>query len=186
MRLVWCSHVNLQFLDGIRGDPSANPLDRRASRRLMHCRALSVSSLIHDDTATVETEVLPDDIADSSGTKKQPRIRRGIVSRKTRSLRENPLTTAYREINGAADGFQGWTVDRYDKWLFVQHDDNCYKGPLPSIHDGNTAGVYYLPSNPNRSAMGSREDIRPTLLEGQACSRYRSYSRKWSYIPRFA
>jgi 23S rRNA (cytosine1962-C5)-methyltransferase len=58
-------------------------------------------------------------------------------------------------------------VDRYDKWLFIQHDVKCYKGPLPSIHDGNTNGVYYLPANPNRSAMGSRNDARPKLLEGQ-------------------
>ena len=79
------------------------------------------------------------------------------------------LTTAYRKINGAADGFPGWTIDRYGKWLLVQHDEMCYKGPLPSIHDhdGNTYGVYYLPANLNRSAMGSRNDIHPKLLEGQ-------------------
>ena len=158
-----------QFLDGIRGDPTANPLDRRASRRLLHCKALSVSSLVHDDTATVETDELPDDIAILAERRNKHEFLDGSFLGRG-ELRDNPLTTAYREINGAADGFEGWTVDRYDKWLFIQHDDKCYKGPLPSIHDGNTAGVYYLPSNPNRSLMGSRKDARPILSEGQAAS----------------
>jgi 23S rRNA (cytosine1962-C5)-methyltransferase len=82
------------------------------------------------------------------------------------SLQANPSTTAYREINGAADGFPGWTVDRYDKWLFVQHDENTPSGPLPSLHDGYTTGVYYFRNRINRSEMGSRERIKPTLLEG--------------------
>jgi 23S rRNA (cytosine1962-C5)-methyltransferase len=82
-------------------------------------------------------------------------------------LKQNPLTTAYREINGAADGFPGWTVDRYGDWLSVYHDTKFPKGPLPSIHDGNTAGVYYLESNPNRSSMGTEVEIRPRLLEGR-------------------
>lgn len=155
-----------QFLDGIRGDPASNPLDRRASRRLLHCKGLSVSSLIHDDTGNVEVDELPDDIAILAERRNKHEFVAGSFLGRD-ELRDNPLTTAYREINSAADGFQGWTVDRYDKWLFVQHDDKCYKGPLPSIHDGNTAGVYYLPSNPNRSAMGSKKGARPVLLEGQ-------------------
>jgi len=155
-----------QFLDGIRGDPTANPLDRRASRRLLHCKGLSVSSLIHDDTANIEIDELPDDIAILAERRNKHEFVGGSFLGRD-ELRDNPLTTAYREINSIADGFQGWTVDRYGKWLFVQHDDKCYKGPLPSIHDGNTAGVYYLPSNPNRSAMGSRKDARPVLSEGQ-------------------
>jgi hypothetical protein len=158
-----------QFLDGIRGDPAANPLDRRASRRLIHCQAVSVSSLNHDDTAQVELEELPDDIAILAERRNNHEFVEGSFLGRS-SLRTNPLTTAYREINGAEDGFQGWTVDRYDKWLFVQHDDKCYEGPLPSLHDGNTNGVYYLPANPNRSTMGSRKDARPRLLEGQPAS----------------
>jgi S-adenosylmethionine-dependent methyltransferase len=155
-----------QFLDGIRGDPAANPLDRRASRRLIHCQALSVSSLVHDDAVQVEIDKLPDDIAILAERRNNHEFVEGSFLGRA-SLRANPLTTAYREINGAADGFPGWTVDRYGKWLFVQHDEMCYKGPLPSIHDGNTYGVYYLPANPNRSAMGSKDDVRPKLLEGQ-------------------
>jgi 23S rRNA (cytosine1962-C5)-methyltransferase len=76
-------------------------------------------------------------------------------------------TTAYREINGAADGWPGWIVDRYNKWLLVQHDEMYPKGPLPSLHDGYTAGVYYFASDPDRSITGSVKGIKPILLEGQ-------------------
>lgn len=160
------SHVQDQFDDGIRGDPGANPFDRRAPRRLIHCKRLVVSSLVFDDDIQGDIESLPDDIAILSERLNHHKYVRGSFLGRS-SLRDNPLTTAYREINGAADGFPGWTVDRYDKWLFVQHDTKEYKGPLPSIHDGNTAGVYYLPANPDRSAMGSEGKVRPTLLEGQ-------------------
>ena len=155
-----------QFEDGIRGDPAANPFDRRAPRRLIHCNSMSVSSLIVDDTAEAETENLPDDIAVLSDRLNGHKFQRGSFLGR-RSLRDNPLTNAYREINGAADGFPGWTVDRYSDWLFVQHDDKEPRGPLPSIHDGKTAGVYLLPANPDRSSMGSKDKIRPVLLEGR-------------------
>jgi hypothetical protein len=159
-------HAQSQFDDGIRGDPAANPFDRRSPRRLIHCAAMSVSSLVHDDNVQAETESVPDDIAILSDRLNNHAFYKGSFLGRA-SLRKNPLTTAYREINGAADGFPGWTVDRYGDWLFVQHDEKEYKGPLPSIHDGKTAGVYYLPSNPNRSSMGSTTNIRPTLLEGR-------------------
>jgi hypothetical protein len=48
------------------------------------------------------------------------------------------------EISGAADGIPGWTVDRYGDWLFVNHDPKTLRGPLPSIHYGNTTGIYDL------------------------------------------
>jgi len=156
-----------QFQDGIRGDPAGNPLGRLANRRLAHCSAVSVSSLLHDESVEVEIEGVPDDIAILAERRNQHQYKEGSFLGRS-ALRSNPMTNAYREINGAADGFPGWTVDRYDKWLFVQHDDTMPRGPLPSIHDGNTAGVYYLPANPNRSAMGSDNSlIRPRLLEGQ-------------------
>eukprot|EP00980_Cylindrotheca_fusiformis_P007272 scaffold1525_cov142-Cylindrotheca_fusiformis.AAC.72 len=159
-------HAQAQFDDGIRGDPAANPFDRRSPRRLVHCSALSVSSLAHDDEVQEETTSLPDDIAIISDRLNNHAFNEGSFLGRS-SLRKNPLTTAYREINGAADGFPGWTLDRYGDWLLVQHDEKEYKGPLPSIHDGKTAGVYYLPSNPSRSTMGSTTKIRPTLLEGR-------------------
>jgi 23S rRNA (cytosine1962-C5)-methyltransferase len=158
-------HVQSQFDDGIRGDPAANPFDRRAPRRLIHCNSIAASSLLFDETAQVESE-LPDDIAVLSDRLNNHKFRKGsFLGRK--ALQENPLTNAYREINGAADGYPGWTVDRYADWLLVQHDEKEYRGPLPSIHDGYTAGVYLLPSNPNRGAMGSKDNIRPYLLEGR-------------------
>jgi S-adenosylmethionine-dependent methyltransferase len=163
-----------QFQDGIRGDPAGNPLCRLANRRLVHCMAVSVSSLVHDESIEVETEGVTDDIAVLADRRNQHQFQEGSFLGRS-ALKNNPLTTAYREINGAADGFPGWTVDRYDKWLFVQHDDKMPRGPLPSIHDGATVGVYYLPANPDRSAMGSSSSAaadsvltRPRLLEGQA------------------
>jgi hypothetical protein len=52
--LLTCSHVvshaQSQFEDGIHGDPAANPLDRRAPRLLIHCNAMSASSLLFDET----------------------------------------------------------------------------------------------------------------------------------------
>ena len=169
--LSTCSNIvgqaQAEFDDGIRGDPAANPLDRRAPRRLIHCHALSVSSLIVDEDIQVECESLPDDISILSDRLNNHKYKLGSFLGRS-ALRDNPLTNAYREINGAADGFPGWTVDRYGDWILVQHDEKEYKGPLPSIHDGRTAGVYYLPANPDRGAMGSTRYIRPTLLEGKA------------------
>ena len=161
------SRAQAQFEDGIRGDPAANPFERRAPRRLIHCNSMAVSSLLFDENTEVETDNLPDDIAVLSDRLNSHKFKKGSFLGR-QSLSENPLTNAYREINGAADGFPGWTVDRYSDWLFVQHDEKEPRGPLPSIHDGNTAGVYILPANPDRSAMGSNDKIRPVLFEGQA------------------
>ena len=159
-------HVQTQFQDGIRGDPVANPFDRRAARRLIHCQSLSVSSLAYDEDVKVDLDALPDDIAIVAERLNNHKYTQGSFLGRA-SLRNNPLTNAYREINGAADGFPGWIVDRYGDWLLVQHDEKEYRGPLPSIHDGNTAGAYYLKANPDRSSMGASADIRPTLLEGR-------------------
>lgn len=155
-----------QFQDGIRGDPGANPFDRRASRRLIHCNSLSVSSLTHDESVRVETREMPDDIAVLADRRNHLEYQDSSFLGRS-ALNRNPLTNAYREINGDADGFPGWTVDRYDKWLLAQHDAKMPRGPLPSIHDGKTIGVYYLESNPDRSSMGSETDIRPRLMEGK-------------------
>ena len=155
-----------QFKDGIRGDFAANPLERRARRRLIHCDAMSISSLAFDENVRVSTPSLPNDIAYVTDRRPNQKYSNGSWLGR-QELQQNPLTTAYREINGAADGFPGWTVDRYDRWLFVQHDPDYPKGPLPSIHDGYTVGVYYLEARQDRSAMGSLPDARPTLLEGR-------------------
>ena len=156
-----------QFGDGIRGDPSADPLDRRASRRLLHCGAILVSSLVHDDDVEA-MEDPPDDIAALSerGEWGQDFVRGSYLGR-TELRNDEELTTAYREINGAADGYPGWVVDRYGQWLSVQHNEVAgigSRGPLPSIHDENTVGIYYFPTNPDRSAIST---TKPSLLEGQ-------------------
>lgn len=151
-----------KYQDGVRGDPAANPLDRRANRRLVHCSELSVSSLSQDDFVNLQA-ILPDDIRIFSDRKNHQKFKDGSFLGRS-DLKANNSTTAYREINGAPDGFPGWIVDRYGQWLLVQHDENFQRGPLPSIHDGNTLGVYYFVTNRDRSAM---ENVKPVLLEGQ-------------------
>lgn len=164
-----CDHVTQicqeELSDGIRGDQAANPFDCRAPRRLIHCNSVAVSSLSFDDGADVETQFWPDDIAIYADRRNRHGFENGSFLGRA-DLAENPYTNCYREINGAADGFPGWTVDRYDKWLLVQHDDQFPRGPLPSIHDGRTSGIYYINSLQNRGMMG-RKSMRPTLLEGQ-------------------
>ena len=162
--------VQAQFDDGIRGDAAADPLDRRASRRLVHCGALLVSSLVHDDDVEA-IEDPTDDIAllSERGEWGADFVRGSFLGRI--ELRNDDLTTAYREINGAADGYPGWIVDRYGEWLLVQHDTAAgaaggvgERGPLPSIHDGNTKGIYYFATDPDRSTIS---EAKPVLLEGE-------------------
>lgn len=154
-----------EFLDGIRGDFSANPLDRRSNRRLIHCSSLAVSSLTYDETLDANANI-PEDIRIVSDRRNHHEFTQGSFLGRMH-LKESGHTTAYREINGAADGFPGWTVDRYDKWLLIQHDEMYEKGPLPSLHDGNTVGVYYFPTDRDRSITGPKKGIKPILLEGR-------------------
>jgi len=128
----------------------------------VHCSELSVSSLSQDDFVNFQAG-LPDDIRIFSDRKNHHKFKDGSFLGRS-DLKTNDSTTAYREINGAADGFPGWIVDRYGQWLLVQHDENFERGPLPSIHDGNTLGIYYFVTNRDRSAM---KDVKPVLLEGQ-------------------
>ena len=159
-------HCQASLQDGIRGDPLGHSLDRRASRRLIHCNGMSVSSLVEDAHVDARVDIFADDIAILADRKNHHSFRSGSFLGRS-SLKMNPSTNCYREINGASDGFPGWVVDRYDKWLLVQHDPEFPRGPLPSIHDGNTLGVYYLESIQDRSSMGS-DDARPRLIEGMA------------------
>ena len=175
-----CSNAVLlcqdRFGDGVRGDALADPLDRRAARRLVHCESIEVSSLVNIDDEPVVAEageVLPDDVAIYANRRDDAVFVEGSFLGRQSGLAQNELTTAYREINGAADGFPGWVIDRYDKWLFVQQEDGpmSVRGPLPSLHDGYTSGVYILPTKVDRSVMGN-EKIKPKLLEGQASPDY--------------
>jgi len=161
--------------DGIRGDRHGDPLDRRAARRLVHCGEMTVSSLVDLDGEAVvaggDDAPVPDDIAGYADRRDGAQFHGGSFLGRRGGLASNGMTDAYREVNGAADGYPGWTVDRYGRWLFVQHEEGAPRGPLPSLHDGRTAGVYYLPTKVDRSVMGS-ERVVPTLLEGQAAPDY--------------
>jgi len=157
--------------DGVRGDESADPIDRRAARRLVHCNSMTVSSLtcLDDEPVILESNpVLPDDIAIYANRRDGAEFRNGSYLGRQSGLAQNEFTNAYREINGASDGYPGWIVDRYDKWLFVQHEEGpmTVRGPLPSLHDGYTTGVYYLPTKVDRSVMGEAQ-VKPQLLEGK-------------------
>lgn len=171
-----CSHAVLlcqnRLGDGVRGDESADPIDRRAARRLVHCNSMTVSSLacLDDEPVSLEScPVLPDDIAIYANRRDGAEFVKGSYLGRQSSLAQNELTNAYREINGASDGYPGWIVDRYDKWLFVQHEEGpmTVRGPLPSLHDGYTSGVYYLPTKVDRSVMGEAQ-VKPILLEGKS------------------
>ena len=176
-----CSHAVLlcqnKFGDGVRGDALADPLDRRASRRLVHCTSMTVTSLanLDDDPVVVEGCDVPDDIANYANRRDGTMFTKGSFLGRQGGLAQNGLTNAYREVNGATDGYPGWTVDRYDQWLFVQQEEGSMsalgRGPLPSLHDGYTSGVYYLQTKADRSVMGS-EKIKPTLLEGKAAPEF--------------
>eukprot|EP00571_Detonula_confervacea_P000436 CAMPEP_0172313562 /NCGR_PEP_ID=MMETSP1058-20130122/20446_1 /TAXON_ID=83371 /ORGANISM="Detonula confervacea, Strain CCMP 353" /LENGTH=949 /DNA_ID=CAMNT_0013027225 /DNA_START=52 /DNA_END=2898 /DNA_ORIENTATION=- len=172
-----CAHAVLlcqdKFGDGVRGDALGDPFDRRSSRRLVHCESMAVTSLVNldDEQAVVIEECdLPDDVANYAN-RREAVFSHGSFLGRQGGLAQNGLTNAYREINGAADGFPGWIVDRYDKWLFVQQAEEgpmtMDRGPIPSLHDGRTSGVYYLPTKADRSVMGTTEKVKPTLLEGQ-------------------
>jgi len=172
-----CAHAVLLCQDrlgeGIRGDPMGDPLDRRAARRLVHCQSMTVTSLVNleEDPVVVDAgPSLPDDVAIYASRRSSAMYVKGSYLGRQAGLGKNGLTNAYREINGAADGYPGWIVDRYDKWLFVQQDEGSVsvRGPLPSLHDGYTAGVYYLPTKSDRSIMGTTDKVKPMLLEGQA------------------
>ena len=167
--------------DGIRGDPASNPFDRRAPRRLIHCDAIAVSSLTCDDAAEVESICLPDDIVVLAERRNNHEFVDGSFLGRAELL-ENPYTNAYREINGAADGFPGWNVDRYDKWLLVQHDDQYPRGPLPSNPRWQHSWCLLSasgsqPQHDGTSGSPSNTARRPTR------SRLCSNPREWSNLP---
>jgi 23S rRNA (cytosine1962-C5)-methyltransferase len=61
-------------------------------------------------------------------------------------LNQPGYTECYRIINGEADGYPGWRVDRYKDWLLVIHDVGMPYGPLPP-----SKGVYLIQASPDRS-----------------------------------
>ena len=89
-------------------------IDRRAPRTLLHCAELQIPG-----SAPWHAPIPADLEAYLSNEPGSARKR----------LRTDPNTTCFREFNGAADGYPGWRVDRYDEWLWIQHDEGHPEGP---------------------------------------------------------
>ena len=178
------------FKDGIRGDAMAHPLDRRASRRLLHCHEMELIITTTEDEGDRQTQeqmlTIRDPLMDNNEDNMPPDI--SIYANRQHShgftkaggdflgrqtLQQNSLTNAYREINGEGDGLPGWIVDRYDQWLFVQEQQqpqgqqqslNNRGGPLSSIHANHTAGVYHVSTLADRSVQSN---TKPKWIQGQ-------------------
>ncbi|MGK0361134.1 MAG: 23S rRNA (cytosine1962-C5)-methyltransferase, partial [Bradymonadia bacterium] len=69
-------------------------------------------------------------------------------------------TTCYRTCNGAADGHDGWIVDRYGDWGWVQAAAGS-DGPLPE----GLRGVYRVDAGADRS---QGQQTGPQLVDGEA------------------
>jgi 23S rRNA (cytosine1962-C5)-methyltransferase len=124
----------------IKGDGRfGDALDRRAYRTLLHCQRL-----VLPDGTRFEAPP-PADFARYMG---------GSPAAARAELAADAHTTCYREVAGAADGWPGWTVDRYDDWLWVQHDEGAPVGPTPAGR-----GVYTLLGKRDRSRGGQRVPV---------------------------
>ncbi|MBU1431676.1 class I SAM-dependent methyltransferase [Myxococcota bacterium] len=127
----------------IRGDGRyGDPLDRRAPRALLHAHTLTLK-----DGARFSAPP-PPDLARYLEPDDPQRARAGLAA--------DPLTTCYREINGAADGQPHLLVDRYGDWLWVQRNG---AGPLPAL---THAGRFVLDAAVDRSHAAQA----PPQLEG--------------------
>ena len=116
----------------VRGDALyGDPIDLRAPRCLLHCRALELPNGRRFEAP------LPSDMVRYAG---------GAPSASRADLRSDPDTTCFRELHGGADGTPGWWVDRYGDWVWAQHDFDAPPGPMPEAR-----GAYLLRSGRDRS-----------------------------------
>ena len=75
---------------------------------------------VSEGFAEAANAALPDDLSNYAHRRDGSTFVGGSFLGRRGGLSRTGLTNAYREINGAADGYPGWFVDRYDKWLYVQ------------------------------------------------------------------
>lgn len=127
----------------IRGDMLyGDSIDVRSSRLMLHCASIEVDQLRFAAPA-------PPAFARYSG---EGDLRAGLAA--------SSATTCYRTCNGAADGHDGWIVDRYGDWGWVQAAAGS-DGPLPE----GLRGVYRVDAGADRS---QGQQTGPQLVDGEA------------------
>ncbi len=107
------------------------PIDRKAPRTLLHAHRL-----VLPNGQSFEAEIPPD----------INRYLEADVLAARRTLAQSDHTNAYRLINGAADGYPGWIVDRYGEVGWIRQDVGKPMGPLPDLE-----GYYGLLAPKDRS-----------------------------------
>ena len=127
----------------IRGDMLyGSDIDVRASRLMLHCAGIDVDQMRFAAPP-------PPAFARYLG---RGDLRAGLAA--------SAVTTCYRTCNGAADGHDGWVVDRYGDWGWVHATDGA-EGPLPE----GLRGVYRVDAETDRSRG---QQAGPQLVSGEA------------------
>lgn len=118
----------------LRGDARyGDALDRRAPRAMLHSTSLRLP-----DGLFIEAP-LPADFQRFYGRSAEARA----------GLRADPHTDAWRELDGAHDGWPGYTVDRYGDWLWVEAAIDAPADAAPPLPEAR--GVCWLQAQPDRS-----------------------------------
>ncbi|KAJ1456317.1 S-adenosyl-L-methionine-dependent methyltransferase [Pelagophyceae sp. CCMP2097] len=137
-------------------------IDRTAARALLHCRSVSLA-----DGRTF-TAPIPADMASA-----KPAVGEAFVfTDLRRGCRDDASTTAFRELNGAGDGYPAnLFIDRYGSHLLVQRPVDVAESNrdfaldcIDRAHGSDSeASVYEIVTNVDRSHGGQP---MPKLLRG--------------------
>ncbi len=134
-----------------------DPLSPKAFRTLLHCASIQLP-----DGRRIESPPPPDFARYL-----------GLSPQESRAHLTTDLnTTCFRELNGEGDGCPGLYVDRYDRWLWVQQDEEA-----PAYNDRllpESEGIYLIEALRDRShgeqtgvvfKQGSPAPLPLTVLE---------------------
>ena len=94
-----------------------DPLCPLASRLMLHCWSMTLPG--------AEPIVAPPPPPFARYLGEAAEAARGEIA-------DDPGTTAWRMIHGAADGHPGWYVDRYGDYAWIHHHEGQPKGPMPT------------------------------------------------------